>query len=288
MDLSFLPSEISCSLSFIDLSLLYEIRLRTNYEIKINYANKEAYLTSFGYSFNKSDAIKCKKEYVDNIINKVTENSIYAFNDRIKEGYITTKDGIRIGLAGECVFDGGKIVTIKNFTSLNIRIPHFITGCSDDLFGYLLDGQVVNNSLIISPPFLGKTTLLKDIIFSLNKLNLGSVLVIDERGEFSEVEGENIDKIAYSNKNYAFNFALRAMSPSIIVCDELNCKEDWFFALNAVSAGVKIIATTHSDCLDSLLKKEFFVNKLFNRYIFLKQTDFGKVESVFDEDYNKL
>jgi len=202
MDLSFLPSNIYDFIKKLNVDLIYEIRLRTGFNIKINYNNKNYYLTKNGLSvcLDNEIGIFCQKNDIDYIIEKITQYSIYAFNDRIKEGYLTTENGIRIGLAGECVFLDEKIQTIKNFTSLNIRIPHQINGCSDELYKYLFDSTSLNNVLISSPPFLGKTTLLKDIAKKINEENFGSILIIDERGEFQNVLGENIDKLTYVKK----------------------------------------------------------------------------------------
>ena len=153
----------------------------------------------------------------------------------------------------------------------------------------IYDNNNINNTIIISPPFLGKTTLLKDVIIKLNNLNIGSILVIDERGEFSCIKGENIDNIAYSNKNYAFNYAVRSMSPKIVVTDELSTADDWQCVKNAICSGVRIIASTHSDSVDNLKSKPYFIRNLFDRYITLDNgSKFGQVRHVFDKDFNTL
>ena len=142
---------------------LYEIRLRKNFPIKIKYEFRYCYLTKQGISLLSENAIICNDEMINDIINNVSDHSIYSYNDQIQNGYITTCDGIRIGIAGECVFENGKIITIKNFQSLNIRIPHNIYGCADYVYGKIFQSNIFN-TLIVSPPFYGKTTLLKDLI----------------------------------------------------------------------------------------------------------------------------
>lgn len=289
MDLSFFPLRYQIALDNIDINLLYQIRMRKDYPIKINYDNKNMYLGQAGLSLDKGKSLIASKEDIDFIIDSVTEHSIYAFNDRIKNGYISTKSAIRIGLAGECVFHDGKIQTIKDFSSLNIRIPHEISNCSSKIIKHISSQKKVNSSLIISPPFLGKTTLLKDIALQLNKHDVGAILIIDERGEFNNINGENIDKITYSNKEYAFNFAIRSLSPSIIMTDELSGENDWKCAFNALNSGIKIIASCHSDNMDNLLNKKFFIDRIFERYIILKQgAKFGEIDSIFDKEHLPL
>ena len=285
MDLTFLPNKYTDAIKNINYNLLYEIRLRTGYPTKLNYNNEKVYLSCQGITFEKEKAIICIKSDINEVINNVTERSLYAFNDRIKEGYLTTKNGIRIGLAGECVFFENKIQTIKNYSSLNIRIPHQIKDCSEKIIGKIFYDNTVNNSLLISPPFLGKTTLLKDIANKLNSSLNSSILIIDERGEFAEIEGENIDKISYSNKSFAFNYALRSMSPNIVITDELSSKEDWLCAKNAINSGVKIIASCHSDSVENLVKKEFYIKNLFDKYIVLaKNNGFGHADKIYNKD----
>jgi stage III sporulation protein AA len=282
MDLSFLPKKIFSAILQCDVSSLLEIRLRCDFRVKVNLSGKYFYLTNDGPSLLSNCAIVCSKDDIDAIILNVTEHSIYAFNDRIKNGYITTKDGIRIGIAGQCVVDGDKIVTIKNFSSLNIRIPNEQLGCADKLYKYVYDERFYN-TLIISPPLYGKTTLLKDLIRKIDKLDFISALVIDERGEFSNVKGENIDIISYSSKTYAFNCGIRALSPNIVITDELHEREDWQCAQQASLSGIKILASCHGKNLEDVTKKQFYIDGIFERFIVLKSTgQAGVIDNVYD------
>lgn len=278
MKINFLSPEINLLLDDFDLENINEIRLRIGFNIKILFNNEYVLL-------NKIITV----QDISEIISNLTEQSLYAFNERIKEGFLTTNEGIRIGLAGECVFDNGKILTMKNFTSLNIRIPHNINDCSNLIFPYVCDyNGNINNSLIISPPFCGKTTILKDLILKTNKLNK-PVLVIDERGEFSSVVGENIDFIKFCDKNYAFDYALRSMSPSIVFVDELGCLSDWNCAQKAVLSGVKLIASCHAESIEDVVKKEFFKPKVFSRYFLLDNGEIkGVLKSVYNERYELI
>ena len=122
MELKFFPEKIRQALKNIDIEFLYEIRMRIKYPIKLNYKKINYYMSSQGITLSKEEAIICESSDIDYIINFSTEHSLYAFNDRIKAGYLTVDNGIRIGICGECVYSGENLQTIKNFTSLNIRI----------------------------------------------------------------------------------------------------------------------------------------------------------------------
>lgn len=289
MDLLFLPNKCLDAIKKINIDLLYEIRLRTGFPIKVNYNNQILYLSYNGVCNDTSYAIICNNSDILEIINNVTERSLYAFNDRVKEGYLPYKYGVRIGLAGECVFSDNKIQTIKNFTSLNIRIPHQIKNCSKSLVDKIISQNgLIHNSLIISPPFLGKTTLLKDIAIRLNELKNLSILIIDERGEFAEINGENIDKITFSNKTFAFNNGLRSLSPNVVITDELSNNDDWLCVKNAINSGVRIVASCHSDSIENLTNKDFFIKNIFDRYFILSNNVFGQVEKIFNKDLNQI
>ena len=289
MDFSFLPVDYERAIRKIETDKLFEIRLRCGFPIQLNIQGKKAFLTEEGYSLFENNAFCCDEKTISYIIGELTEHSLYAFNDRIRNGYLTTKDAIRVGLAGECVYDNDKLITVKNITSLNIRVPHEIKGCAEKIYPIVLDGNIINNTLIISPPFFGKTTLLKDLARIINEKQKKSLLIIDERGEFESVKGQYIDKIRYSDKLYALTYGLRSMSPEIVITDELIEKNDWRCAQSAVNSGLNIIASCHAQNVSDLQKKEYFIKGLFDRYIVLDNKNcFGVVKEVLDGEFNKV
>ena len=288
MDLSFLPINIYNAISRCDINLITEIRIRNGFKIKLKLDENFYYLSENGLTILESEAILCQSEDLNYIIKNITEHSLYAFNDKIKNGYLTTKDGIRIGLAGECVTDNGQVVTLKNFNSLNVRIPHEQFGCSDKLFEYVYESNI-NNTLIISPPLYGKTTLLKDLIRKLNSLNNISILVVDERGEFSSIKGENVDLISYSDKVYAFENGIRALAPNVIITDELMGKADWLCVSKATRSGVKVIASCHGTSLNDVVSKEGYIAGVFEKFIVLKTCgQAGIINKVYDVKYKEI
>jgi stage III sporulation protein AA len=282
MDLSFLPEEIICAINKIDIDKLYQLRLRENFAISLIYDNKYFYLGKTGLTRYENLAITCKKEHIKTCIDKLTEYSVYAFNESIKKGFLTSRDGVRIGLSGECVYDL-ELKTLKNITSLNVRIPHEIFNCSDKVFEYIREKDDVLSTILISPPFCGKTTILKDLARKINKYFDKSILIIDERGEFNSLGGVNIDKIRYGEKSFAFNCGVRAMSPDIVITDELSSNDDWNFAEKASYSGVKIIASCHAKDFDELSKKFSFNKNAFDRYVVLsKETNMGEINGVYN------
>lgn len=98
------------------------------------------------------------------VLLSVSKNSIYAIQTDINNGFVIIRGGHRIGICGEVVYVDGKIKNIKNISSLNIRVAKQIYGAADKVLPYIIEKNNVNNTLIVSPPGCGKTTLIRDIV----------------------------------------------------------------------------------------------------------------------------
>lgn len=289
MNISFLPKRIYEQINFLDKLLLIEIRFRINFPFIVLYNGKRFYLSANGLTNKIDEALICTLEDIAFVIKFVTENSVYAFNENIKKGFLTFENGIRIGLGGECVFENDSIKTIKNITSLNVRFPHLIKNCSKNFLKYIFFDKSIKSSLIIAPPFYGKTTLLKDVALFINNNTNYQILIIDERAEFEEVFGENIDKIKYSNKLFAFEYGLRSLSPQVVITDELSGEDDWKCVKNATQSGVKIIASCHGQDIDSVKDNLIKYGNIFERYFTLDLSkQYGVLKNCYNEKLEKI
>ncbi len=289
MNLDFLPKKFYYAISKLDFDKLYHIRLRAGFAVTIIYDSQKLFLGQGGVTLSTNNAIVCDTNDINEIIVNVTERSLYAFNEKIKQGYINTKSGIRIGLLGECIFDKGQIITIKNINGLSIRIPHEIVGAANLVVEKVVCNNEVYNSLIVSPPGYGKTTILKDLTKQLNYKYKYSILIIDERGEFLNISGENIDAIRYSDKLFAFNYSIRSIAPEIVITDELCTIEDWNAVKFCANCGVKVIASCHGKDIDDVINKDFYIKNVFDRYIILDSGNApGQLLNVYDGRLNLL
>lgn len=189
---------------------------------------------------------------VEYVIGKGTKNSLYAFQDEIKSGFISY-EGIRIGLSGKGVTDDNRLITIKDFSSLCLRIPHQILGVSDPI-NHLIENYL--NTIIIAPPYAGKTTLIRDIARKLSRKK--DTLIIDERGEIfaSSYEfGEKLDVFVGVPKHLILEGVIRSLSPEVIVLDELFMEKDVTVVEEIVRCGIKILASAHGDSVTLLREK---------------------------------
>lgn len=275
-------------------SEITEIRMRANENLIVVVKNKKYYLKD-----DNGEFVKISKNIIENFVRRASENSIYAFNDNIVNGFITLPKGIRVGMCGNIVTDGDKIVTVKDFQSVNIRIPHVVRNCSLPAFDYLVN-EDVKNTLVISPPGSGKTTFIRDFIYQLYTHNISkNVLIADERNEIcSVINGEpNIDLGGfcdiYTNctKKFAFKNGIRSMRPDLIVTDEIDLEKDLDSIIEAINCGVNVIATIHAKDMNQLKKKPNFDKilneKFFSRFVVLSSDERpGTLTNIYDEKLN--
>lgn len=229
----------------------------------------------------------------------MSDYSLYALEEELKNGYITLQGGHRVGITGKTIIDNGRIKTIKNINGLNIRISHQIIGCADNVINYIFDGIKISHTLIVSPPRCGKTTLLRDIVRQLSNGSLTrrgiTVGIVDERSEIAGCYkgipqndvGIRTDILDACPKVEGIILLLRSMSPEVIAVDEIGKKDDIYAIEEILNAGIKIICTVHGKTLDDILKKpvlsEIINKKFFERVIVLsRKNGAGTVDGIFN------
>lgn len=276
-----------------------EIRLRIDKPIAVIINTKTYFLSENGVCNTPNQAIYATSDLLGDIVFRACDYSIYSVNEQLKQGFLMVDGGIRLGICGDVVVDGD-IKTIKNYTSICIRIPHIVKNVSLPIFKQILCNGEINNTLIISPPGAGKTTMLRDLIYQFSNHNYPyNIFIADERGEITcgnknNFIGSNFyDSISFLNKKDSILMGIRSMSPDIVVTDELGSKEDFLALEYAMTCGVKIIATLHSSSIDDLKSKAEFKNilenKMFKRIVVLsKSQGVGTIEGVYKENLTKI
>ncbi len=288
---SILPENIKTEVQAIkQLDLLEEIRLKVYKPLQFQIKSK-----------NIVRQYLCTPEDISTFLQRISNYSLYAFEEELKQGYITIKGGHRVGLCGTCVLEQGRIKTIKNIASVNIRIGREVKGCSKKIWGEIISDGVLSNTLIVSPPGCGKTTLLRDMCRELSEgisefcVDGKKVCVIDERSEIAACSkgipqfdvGIRTDVLDGCPKNEGIMMAIRSLSPDIIICDEIGTPKDVESLLMACNAGVILIASIHGYSLRDIFRravfKELMENQVFKKVVILSSAHGpGTIENIYD------
>ncbi|OOB77664.1 MAG: stage III sporulation protein AA [Epulopiscium sp. Nuni2H_MBin003] len=279
-----------------------EIRIRLNKPIIIRTHTAEFGLSEIGDCPISKSYIATKQD-LEGILKFISGFSLYAIEDEIREGFITIQGGHRVGIVGKTVVENKSIKTIRNISAINIRVAREVIGSSKNIVPYIFKNRRICNTLIVSPPKCGKTTILRDIIRNLSygeclgeSFNIG---LVDERSEiaacFDGVPQNDIgirtDVLDSCPKAYGITMLLRSMSPEVIAVDEIGKDEDYKALEDALVVGVSIICTIHgvglSDCLNKPRLKDMIDRKLFGRIVILSnRPHVGSVEAILDVNNN--
>lgn len=255
-----------------------EIRIRVQKPIILKLGQADIVIE---YIVNQSEIMQ--------ILERMCENSIYAYKSQICEGFLTVQGGHRIGITGSAVIENMKVVNIKYVTSLNFRIARQVINCSNKILPEIIDvrNNTIFNTIIASPPGKGKTTMLRDVIRKISngidemKFKGKTCGVVDERGEIAAMYrgipqndvGIRTDVIENISKAQGMKILIRSMAPEIIACDEIGSKEDVEAIKEMMISGVKGIFTMHSKNLEDVKKNkqvnELIENKLIEKIIFI-------------------
>ncbi len=282
--LDFLPQNVKNAIKNLNLRYLYELRIRADKPISVNYDGNYRFLGEFGLTERAENAIFCTAYDIQDCVYRAGNYSVYSVEEQLKQGFVTAKNGERLGIAGEYVFEKGQPLSLRNFSSLCIRVPHEIIGSAQAVYDCCMCDRI-RNLLLMSPPGLGKTTILRDLARILSEKTLKNILICDERGEISVGNiGSTCDVIRYADKATAFFSGIRAMRPDVIITDELSLK-DCEGVRRAITAGIIVIASAHFSAMESV--EEVFKG-IFERYVLLDCMKIGRIACIYDEKGRKL
>lgn len=278
------------TVDFSRLESLEEIRLRAGKPVMLHNFKNDWFLAGNGSVFGQlpENPLVVMQEDLVKTLERMSENSVYAYQDEIRNGYITLKGGHRIGLSGKVVLEGSSIRNIRDVSSMNIRLSRQIVGCSEHVLKYILKGSSdLFNTLLISPPQCGKTTILRDLarVISDGSPERGfkgmKVGIVDERSEIAACSrgipqnqvGIRTDVLDGCPKTIGLSMMIRSMSPKVVITDEIGNEGDGEAVMRVLNAGVRIVASAHGYNISELKSRrevlKLMEEKAFERYIVL-------------------
>lgn len=277
-----------------DFDRLQEIRLRTGQPLRVKKTDEKSGTETKGQlHIVTKDELRETMEYISHY-------SLYAYENELRQGFLTVEGGHRVGVAGKVIMDREKVKNIQYISSLNIRVSHEVIGCADKVLPYITRNGRVCHTLIISPPCCGKTTLVRDLIRQISDGNAYvdgcSVGVVDERSELGGCYlgvaqnslGTRTDILDCCPKAEGMMMLIRSMSPDVIAVDEIGTREDIHAVEYAMRCGCKMIASVHGLDMNEASKKpvlgEMIRRKMFERYVVLcNGRRPGEIRGIYDE-----
>ena len=241
--LSVLPTRLRQQVDNLGRDTMQELRLRVGQSVELILSGQSRILE-----------MQAQEEDITFIVNAASHYSPWAAATSAK-GYITAAGGHRIGVAGECVVQGGQVTGIRRATSLCIRVARAFPNIGDK-------APKSGSLLVLGPPGAGKTTLLRDLIRIRSETGR-AVAVVDERGELFPVggvftPGSRTDVLTGCSKAAGVDMALRTLSPACIAVDEITSQEDCQALLSVGWCGVELLATAHAKDAKDLLRRKIY------------------------------
>lgn len=274
-------------LNIADLMRICEIRLRVGSFLTVKTETDEFFVTYGGnLSLSTANAIRVYKNDIEYTYLRSFDNSLYSFEEELKNGFITTKGGNRVGFSSSFIYENGEISRISDVTGINIRISREVKYCSKKILENVNFKEPVS-LLLCGPPASGKTTVLRDLARELG--NKFSVSIIDERNEIAASDngviendiGKLTDVLSGVSKEEGIRRAIRLLSPRFIICDEIGAKNELSCFEYLFNSGVKLIATTHAESIYEAMQKPL-IKKMIKRRFFDYIICLSKERKIFE------
>lgn len=217
------------------------------------------------------------------VLELATHSSFQTAAQQLRQGFYTLRGGHRIGVSGSFVGGEGTITALRELSSLAIRVARAYPGIADCMKDELVQDGIFRSTLILSPPGMGKTTLLRELIRLLSDGFGLRVSLADERSEVAALwrgeaqfdVGQCTDVLDGCSKARGMMMLLRSMNPNVLAADEITAPADLEAVSMAANCGVPVLATAHGSCLEELRQRPIYqpiwTQHLFQRVIFIRR-----------------
>lgn len=248
-----------------------ELRLRVGRPVSIVLRGHRSYFVgtrgvvgeaAAGEPFSRADG--------EQFLQLTSRSSLYTLEEQFRHGFLTLPGGHRVGFCGQTILAAGTPRLVAHVGAFNVRIAQAVPGAADAVLPHIVgrDGRV-RDTLIVSPPGGGKTTLLRDVarVLSCGAPAFGlpgcNVSIVDERSEIAACHdgvpthdvGPRTDVADACPKATGIMQMIRTMGPDVIVTDEIGRPEDVTALSEALHAGVSVVASAHGASWEQVARR---------------------------------
>lgn len=286
-----LPLRFRRTLAELDFQAIQEIRFRSGRPLMVYHSGTAGFVTEAGrLTSDRERAVIVSGADISSLLAAFCENSVYAYQSELCDGFLTIRGGHRVGVSGRCVCSGGSITNVTEVSGLNLRIAREFFGCAEQILPAITGADgTVRSTILLAPPQCGKTTVLRELARVLSERF--KVTVIDERSEIAAMKegvpqfqvGLQTDVLDRFPKAAGMLCAVRSLSPDVMITDELGGEEDIAAVKNVFNAGCRIITSMHGFGAEELHggRRELFA--LFDRAVVLmRKNGVPKIREILD------
>lgn len=262
--------ELQAIFNMLDINILTrinEIRVRRNNKLIVVIKNTSYFIDYNGdiYDSPANNTVSVDGDCFDKLFLSLCDYSIYNNIECLKKGFLTLSNGARVGVSSTAVYDNYGLMSVKDVTSINIRIPSEVKGCANGILNFLYV-TAFPSIIVAGKPNSGKTTLLRDLARGLSSgfnNRFSKITIVDERNEIAAKQNEiitmdvgvNTDVITSFSKAQGIEIATRTLSPEMIICDEVSTQQEVDSIMYAFSSGISFALSVHIDNRDDLIRK---------------------------------
>lgn len=243
------------------------------------------------------------RQDIEHVLATASGGSAHVILEQVKRGFASLPGGHRLGLCGTGVMAEGELTNLRDISSLCLRIAREHKGAAREIVPLVCGENGVKNTLILSPPGGGKTTLLRDLVRALSAgegYAAQRIGVVDERGEIAGMcrgaatldVGPRSDVLNRVWKSEGIEFLLRSMNPQVIALDEVTRERDLRAMEQAAGCGVSLLATAHAGEFRDLKRRKLYrallESGIMERFVFIRRDGGKRRYEVLNEDGERL
>ena len=117
---------------------VFDIRISVDKPVLLCCGDRILFLREDGDTaqYFSQNNVTATREDVEEIFLRLCGYSVYSHMEEIRGGFVSADRALRVGIGGTAVIEKGGIKTVRDVTSLSVRIPREKRGCAEEVLRY--------------------------------------------------------------------------------------------------------------------------------------------------------